>query len=228
MKFAFFLVTVVVLCLFSLSTARATASGHHLSATMKKHYATLTADESDDLHTIKQKHRKLALKYHPDRNTPRHSSSSETKMQEINHAFDSVTIFLSGGGEPSAEFQDIMNILRTWWEKIPQKERDSFGAKLSAYFQSEHRQADMSILFGVAYEKFMQVQSVVILLAIILVFLLTLGSFALFVIIFRLIRFVIRIIFRIINFFVWLISSLVGSGSASSSHERGGEKKKTK
>lgn len=228
MKFSFFLLAAVtVSCLLSVSAAAATTNrpAPFLSPTMKKHYATLNAEDTDDISIIKQKHRRLALKYHPDRNT---AHSSEEKMQEINHAFDSVTIFLSGGGEPSAECQEILNILRTWWEKIPKKERDDFGVKMNAYFNSEHRQSDMSILFGAAYEKFMQVQGVVILLGIILVFLLSLGVLALFVIIFKLLRFIIRSIYRVIKFIFSLLFGVVGfvTGTGSSEGSRRVDSKK--
>jgi len=54
----------------------------------KDYYKTLGVDKKADAETIKKAYRKLALKWHPDRNLGKHSESSEKKFKEINQAYE--------------------------------------------------------------------------------------------------------------------------------------------
>jgi len=54
----------------------------------KDYYKTLGVDKKADTDTIKKAYRKLALKWHPDRNVGKQSESAEKKFKEINQAYE--------------------------------------------------------------------------------------------------------------------------------------------
>ena len=68
--------------------------------TLAQSYAILGAAEGESLGEIKQKYRKLAMQYHPDRVqsqglTPELAASAEERFKEIQNAFDQVEKHLS-------------------------------------------------------------------------------------------------------------------------------------
>ena len=52
---------------------------------MEKAYNILGLNSNDTIESVKKKYKKMALKYHPDRN--KNKSESEEKMKEINWAY---------------------------------------------------------------------------------------------------------------------------------------------
>jgi len=54
----------------------------------KDYYKTLGVDKKADAETIKKAYRKLALKWHPDRNVGKQSEEAEMKFKEINQAYE--------------------------------------------------------------------------------------------------------------------------------------------
>jgi len=54
----------------------------------KDYYKTLGVDKNADESTIKKAYRKLALKWHPDRNTDNKKEMAEKKFKEINEAYE--------------------------------------------------------------------------------------------------------------------------------------------
>ena len=54
---------------------------------MKDYYSILEIDKNADKNTIKNSYKKLALKYHPDKNTD-NKEQSEEKFKEISEAYE--------------------------------------------------------------------------------------------------------------------------------------------
>ena len=54
---------------------------------MKEYYSILEIDKNADKNTIKNSYKKLALKYHPDKNTD-NKEQSEEKFKEISEAYE--------------------------------------------------------------------------------------------------------------------------------------------
>ena len=54
---------------------------------MKDYYSILEIDKNADKNTIKNAYKKLALKYHPDKNTD-NKQQAEEKFKEISEAYE--------------------------------------------------------------------------------------------------------------------------------------------
>jgi len=96
----------------------------------KDYYKTLGVDKKADTDTIKKAYRKLALKWHPDRNVGKQSESAEKKFKEINQAYEVLSDpekrrkYDAGGFDMSgASFTNAEDIFKRFFGR----ERGGFG-----------------------------------------------------------------------------------------------------
>lgn len=111
-----------------------------------KFYEILDSDPDDSFLSIKAKYRKLALKYHPDRNP----HDGTTKMRELNEAFDYLSVYLNKGEERTYSVQglQILDILQKMWDSIPEEQKKTAAATIQEYCQSEYIGEDFVLFFN--------------------------------------------------------------------------------
>ncbi len=129
----------------SSSSSQSSWTRRSIPSSLLKYYHILGAVETDDLTTIKSKYRHLALKYHPDKTN--NSPESSQKMQEINEAYDQITLFLQHGDKISSELLKILDVLYGWWANITQEKRQEFQILVTSYLNSDAFRNDLGLFF---------------------------------------------------------------------------------
>jgi hypothetical protein len=111
-----------------------------------KYYDILGSSPADDLASIKAKYKKLALKYHPDRN--QHDTTRQ--MTLLDEAYNYLVVLHNGGGEKafSVEGTQILTMIETIWNGIPQQQKTILLDKLKLYGKSEHIGADFVLVIN--------------------------------------------------------------------------------
>jgi len=102
----------------------------------KDYYKTLGVDEKADTETIKKAYRKLALKWHPDRNVGKQSEMAEKKFKEINQAYEVLSDpekrrkYDAGGFDINgASFTNAEDIFKRFFER----DRGGFGSMFQTF-----------------------------------------------------------------------------------------------
>jgi hypothetical protein len=123
-----------------LSLILVTAVVSLLTAKELKYYDILGSSPGDDLASIKAKYKKLALKYHPDRN--QHDTTRQMALR--NEAYNYLVVLHNGGGEKtlSVEGTQVLTMIETIWNGIPQQQKTILLDKMRLYGKSEHIGAD--------------------------------------------------------------------------------------
>jgi hypothetical protein len=117
-----------------------------LTTKEREYYRMLESSPEDDLASIKAKYRRLALKYHPDRN----QYDSTRQMTLLNEAYNYLMIHHNGGVEKtfSAEGTHLLSMILAIWEEIPQEKKTFVINNMRAYRDSEHFGADIVLLIN--------------------------------------------------------------------------------
>ena len=82
---------------------------NNMSAEMLENYKILGVEPTATLTQIKKAYKKMAFKYHPDRNK---SESAVKKFQDISIAFTKIVNYLTGDDKMMDEEQEIRNVLK--------------------------------------------------------------------------------------------------------------------
>lgn len=179
-----------------------------ISKSEAKYYETLESNPEDSYQAIKAKYRKLALKYHPDRN--QHDTTD--KMRELNESFDYISRHVGKGEERtfSTRGQFIFEMAQKMWEDIPEERRTSLATKINEYRESEDITEDFTLFFNNIFSPQDQGFWFDLLTNLFLIGLLlsTVGFLTLLYFVFRIARFIVRLLWRLVFAvlrFVWWI-----------------------
>ena len=117
---------------------------------MNHHYRTLEISPGSSLEEIKKAYRRLAMKYHPDRNP-----NSEDKFKQINEAYESLVKAFSSRSQSQA-FQgglDSMFAEMLKRMKRPQNYRQVIRLKLSIREALEGAVKNLNVLMDIPCQK---------------------------------------------------------------------------